>query len=186
MSEARPLSSLALDLQALCQGQRTGTLLIVTEDNNLAQVVLEKGTIVSMSFKGKHGQEALELIQHIPAGRGRFHERLTTAAKATLPTTAEILALLGSSGGRQQTMPPAQGSSARPPQTPPGGMVVSPEQQTVLQTALAAFLGPIAPVVCAEYIAQSRTLEEVLQKLTAEISDTAAARRFQETVRRLL
>ncbi len=194
MEQGQHLSVLLEELQALCNARKSGTLLIVTDDNSLAQFLLEDGMIVAVSFKGHKGEGALQLISKIAFGRARFHQRTLLARTPSLPSTEEILLSLGSMHAEGGTLglrdsPPRPVSprpvSPRPERrsgTSPSQAMLTPEIRAMLQSSLASVLGPIASLVCAERLAQVTSLEEALDTLTRAIADPADARRFRDLV----
>jgi hypothetical protein len=190
------------ELRALCDARQTGTLLIATDDNSLAQFALQEGNIVGVAFKGRRGRDALPLITALTSGRVRFHQRALLAPTPPLPSTTEILTLfgaeqvesgLGAASGRPVPPSPRQTPSSVVPPSPEPAPVASPPQPAlspevcaVLQSSLASFIGPIAAFVCAERLPQAKSLDEALQTLSQEIPDPTAARRFRDMVRRAL
>ncbi len=145
--------------------------------------------IVAVSFKGYKGEGALLLISKIAFGRARFHQRTLLARTPSLPSTEEILLLLGSmhaEGGtlglRDSPTRPVSPRPAQPSAPSPSQAMLTPEIRAMLQSSLASVLGPIASLVCAERLAQVTSLAEALDTLTRAIADPADARRFRDIV----
>lgn len=164
-------------LKSLCREASSGTMFIATPDNQFARIALRDGDVVSLSFRTKHGAEALPLIRGIRAGRFKFSAgQVTVDAHAKMPGNgADVLQLLL---GDQ-----AHGASARP--VPADKLVQMPR---IAERVLAEFLGPIAGVVCEEHLGKlgaprdAASAADFVEALAREVSDPAHARRFREQV----
>ncbi len=97
-----PFADLVNQIEVLCTQKASGILFIATKANRSAQIVLEKGTIVFVYFYNKQGQEALELMLTIQAGRYRFQKNATSPRRNKLPPTPDILQFLS---GTQSAAP---------------------------------------------------------------------------------
>jgi CheY-like chemotaxis protein len=100
--ENRPpfFDDLVRELRRLCQEKRSGTLFITTEGNHSARLVLREGVVVGVTYRTKHGPEAIPLIKNIMDGHYTFSENhvflsYSESTAAPLPGTPEILRLLG-------------------------------------------------------------------------------------------
>jgi len=166
-------------LGRLCAERRSGTMFIITPDNQSARFVLHQGEIVSVGFRVKRGREALPLIKNIAAGRFEFSAEMQGPADATLPATHELLAQLG--------LPAAALASApRPTEAaPPASRPQVERIQRILEAELTEFLGPMARLVCREHIARAGSLMDpnelgrVIDALSREIGDPAKEARFR-------
>ena len=164
-------------LRSLCRESKSGTMYIATPDNQFARIVLKDGAITSLSFRTKHGAEALPLIRSIPAGRFKFSPgQLAVDAESSLPPDYDAIAFLCA-----DLVPDAAAKNglAR------AALTRAPK---LIETALADFLGPIASMVCEEHLLKhgppqtSQALHDFLDALAREIGDPAKARRFRTAV----
>lgn len=164
-------------LQSLCRENNSGTMYIATPDNQFARIVLKDGAITSLSFRTKHGAEALPLIRGIPAGRFKFSPgQVTVDAEHSLPPDYDAIAFLAADVGATTAAKTGLSRAA---------LAQAPK---IIEGALAEFLGPIASVVCEEYLLKhgtpqtSEALHDCLNALMREIGDPAKARRFRAAV----
>jgi hypothetical protein len=172
-------------LGRLCAERRSGTMFVITPDNQTARFELSQGEIVSVGFRVKRGREALPLIKTIAAGRFDFSTDMPGPADATLPATHELLAQLG--------LPAALASAPQPVEAVPPAIRPQVERtQRVLEAELTEFLGPMARMVCREHLARAGPLTDpnelarVIDALAREIGDPAKEARFRrETLAKL-
>lgn len=165
-------------LRSLCRESNSGTMYIATPDNQFARIVLKDGAITSLSFRTKHGAEALPLIRSIPAGRFKFSPgQVAVDAESSLPPDYDAIAFLCADLAPVETAAKNGLSRAALAQAP-----------KLIETALADFLGPIAPMVCEEHLLKhgvpqtSQALRDFVDALAREIGDPAKARRFRAAV----
>ena len=160
----------------LCQLKKSGTVLIATQDNNLARVLLDAGEIISMMFGQKHGQEVIPLVRNITAGRVRFSESKTGGMRdsESLPPTEIILRQLGAN------VPAARLDSGRP---------IGASALKLIEEELVEFLGPMATLVWHENLdkianpGKPENLARLIDTVAAEIGEPAKIQRFKQQVR---
>lgn len=170
------------ELRRACIEKRTGTLLIATEDNQLARIFLQDGEITWLSYGLKKGIEAIAAIKEIKQARAKFSQgRAGENPTATLPPTAEVLQLLA-------------GDRRAPAATParPASKSLSNEQVPnalkVIEAELIEFLGPLAKIVWSEHLERigkpvnSRQLPTLIDNLAKEIGDPTKVKSFKEQV----
>lgn len=165
-------------LKSLCRARDSGTMYIATPDNQFARIVLKDGEIISLSFRTKNGAEALPLIRGIAGGRFKFSAgQMSADEEHMLPAGFDAMRLLvsdevGAGGGADRAVPADR-------------MVRAPK---IIEQQLAEFLGPIAGIVCEEYLTKlgaprsTTDLNDLLEALAREIGDPIKARRFKEQV----
>jgi hypothetical protein len=166
-----PFPEIVSELRRLCSARSTGTIFIATKANRSVQMMLDKGEIVFVYFFNKRGEEALELMSTIRAGRYRFQEGAVTR-RIPLPSTDAILQLLLS--GQKIVN---QVGEQRP--TGPG---LSQEQKNVLESCLAGFIGPMAGILCEDYLGDAADLKTAVDALVAEIPSPEQAEKFRAMV----
>lgn len=100
--EHRPsfFENLGRELRRLCQEKHSGTLFITTEENHSARLVIQEGIITGVTYRTKHGFDAIPFIKSITSGHYTFANKsvflsYSEATAAPLPGTPEILRLLG-------------------------------------------------------------------------------------------
>jgi len=170
-----PFSEIVSAIEKLCAQKVSGTLFVSTKANRSAQLMLERGEIVFVYFFNKRGEEALELMSTIRAGRYRFQPGAVSRRMA-LPSTDVILANLS---GDQQSADQVKGKR-------PTGPGLSQEQKTVLETALAGFIGPMAGIICEDHFDRVADLQAAIDALVAEIPSPDQAEKFKVLVREKL
>ena len=171
-----PLRSLVAELRQLCQERRTGFLFITTDKNRLAQINLDKGEIVFVSFQGKQGENVLPLMRQIHAGQAQFHEKAVSAFRGSLPPTEAILSYLGGTDDGAESV--GSETSAKPSN---GGL--PQETKVMLERVLTEFIGPMAAIVCAEHLETAQDLESAMEILASKIPNPEHASRFKDEVR---
>ncbi len=167
-----PFAQIVSALTKLCEKRVTGNLFIATKANRSAQLILDKGKIVFVYFFNKRGEEALELMSTIRAGRYRFQEG-TVSRRMPLPATEAIIQSLSSG----QIL--AAKNVSAPISSDPG---LSQEQQDTLEACLAGFIGPMAGLICEDHFGGGSDLQAVIDALAAEIPSPAQAQKFRAMV----
>ncbi len=163
-----PFTEIVSELKKLCAQRVTGTMFIATKANRSAQLTLDNGEIVFIYFFNKRGEEALELMSTIRAGRYRFQEG-AVSRRSPLPSTNVILqSLLG-----EQKITNQVGENR------PSGSGLSQEQKTVLETCLAGFIGPMAGIICEDHLGAATDLHAAVDALVAEIPSSEQAEKFK-------
>ena len=163
------------ELERLCVERRTGTLFITTWDNRSARFVISNGEILSCSYSIKRGRDAIPLLRGMKAGSYKFAEEMFSSMdEAPLPPTAELLADL---------------AGARPAHVPveKKGWIATETTRTI-KTELARFMGPIADILCEDYLAVHGTVENpeqaarMTQALSARIGEITKRLEFVKRV----
>jgi len=145
---------------------------ITTMANRSAQVTIESGKIVFVYFFNKRGEEAIELMSTIQAGRYRFQEG-AVSRRAPLPSTEAILQSLLS--GQKV----AEKVGVKKTSTGPG---LSEEQKNVLETCLAGIIGPMAGIICEDHLEAAADLQAAINALVEEIPSPDQAQQFKTMV----
>ena len=174
-----PSSEIILEIGRLCDQKASGTVFIATQDNHIAQIMLDSGEIVFIFFSRKRGQEALDLMTKIREGRYRFQEGGVVSRGMQLPPTQDILQAL-SIGSAQVS------SSADGAHIPDGNSGLSPQQKTVLETCLADCIGPMAAIICEDHFSSGSGFQATVDALAGEISSPGQATKFREMVAKRL
>jgi len=60
------------ELRRACVEKRTGTMMLATDDNQLARILFQDGEIASISYRLKNGRDAIPLLKDIKQARVKF------------------------------------------------------------------------------------------------------------------
>lgn len=170
-----PFPEIITALRKLSKERVTGTMFIATKANRSAQLIFDRGEIVFVYFFNKRGEEALELMSTITAGRYRFQEG-RVSRRMPLPTTDLILDMLAGQDSGDNT----------PVQQGPSEVGLTEEQKGVLESCLAGFIGPMAGIICEDHLGVISSLEEAVEALVTEIPSAAQAQKFRAMVNQKL
>ncbi|MDG4597865.1 MAG: response regulator [Candidatus Contendobacter sp.] len=116
--------NLMRELQRLCQEKHSGTLFITTEENHAARFVIRDGIIAGVTYRTKHGSDAIPLIKNITGGTYTFANNrvflsYAESTAAPLPSTPEILRLLNPTfEAPTRRLVPEPAASAQPAGSP--------------------------------------------------------------------
>lgn len=168
-----PFPEIISALKKLCQERVTGTIFIATKKNRSAQLILDRGEIVFVYFFNKRGEEALELMATISAGRYRFQEGAVTRRMDLPPTDVILQNLAGQSAGEQIRV------SSTAAAVGPG---LSQEQKDVIESCLAGFIGPMAGIICEDHLGVAADLQAAIDALVTEIPSAEQAQKFKAMV----
>ncbi|NEX20408.1 hypothetical protein G3480_08815 [Thiorhodococcus mannitoliphagus] len=174
-------SEITKALSQLCSDGATGTLFVATDANRSAQVKLNRGLILYVSYANKRGEEALDLIPSISAGRYRFQEGSIGGAQMDLPTTASILARFEQAAAATDAADPAGESDAAK-----ATQALGQREREILRSCLAEFVGPIAELVCDDHFDHAADLRSAIDALATEISSDPMAQQFRAMVAKQL
>ncbi len=172
-----PFPDIVSEIMKLCAERVTGTLFIATKANRSAQIILDHGEIVFLYFFNKKGEEALELMSTIRAGRYRFQEG-GVSRRSPLPSTAAILQSLVSGQKVEGNNPVIENRAT--------GSGLSDEQKSVLESCLAGYIGPMAGIICEDHLDIVADLQAAIDALAAEIPSPAQAEKFKMMVKEKL
>jgi len=167
-------------LRKLVAAKQSGTLFIKSDDAHASMISLRQGEITSIFHQSKQGQPAMEALRQIAGGTYRFDPNATGIASGKCPPTPEILRALAPDGPRPADVSAGTDSDAAP-------LVDEAALETFLielKEHLQAHLGPIAPMLLEETLAQSgkpgRTdqARSLIDRLAEEIEDEKEASAF--------
>lgn len=172
-----PFHAIVGEIKRFCDLKSTGTMYVATKANRSAQIVFERGEIVFVYFYNKRGQDALDLMVDIVAGRYRFQEGVISARRVSLPPTTDVINFLlrGKNGGNSLSQNDQQQISV-------GGGLDS-AQKTVLEAALAEYIGPMAAIICEDYLSSAANVTAAVDALASEIPSADQAEKFKSQMR---
>jgi len=180
------------ELRKLCGGSATGTVFITTEQNHSAMIIIESGAITGLGYHGKRGRAALELMPEVTGGTFNFNNGrvLKPLCNSDLPATGEILAFLEDGATTPLSSDSAVSEAA---QSSPATPFVAPEfAMTILESALAEFMGPVASMVCNSFRDQieravdAEMLGSVIESIASNIANPAQAETYKQQMQQRL
>lgn len=187
-SSAPHYQEIIATLQDYCANQYSGTMFITTNNNHSVRFILKNGIIVFVAYRFQYGNEAIPLVQKIESGIFSFKKDIFVGKEdPTLLDTNTLLQILSNS----QTAFPSASNEDKTKQSNPVATTqsatkfVSDEKIKHVTTELALFIGPIAAVICEEYIEDygqpnnQSEWEEMLNNLAEEISDKEKQGQFK-------
>jgi hypothetical protein len=160
-----PLAILADQIAALCAQRQTGNLVLISDDNRMAQMHLLGGLIMSIVCRGRRGRDALPLMRTMANARMSLDKNALVRNEGVAFSPAAVLAYL--KGTTQQLPEPEAGSVAVTNEEPKKG--IAPDVRLLLQAALVRYIGPMAEIVCDEHFGAAQDLRALAAALAAEI-----------------
>lgn len=182
MNKGIPFTQLIAELRQLCRERRTGMVFITTDDNQLAQMVLENGNIVYLFFKKQRGEGALQSLRQYKTGGLRFAPGPIPPYRSELPSAEEVLDYLQPADDEALPAPtsaPTEEATAPPTSGPLG---LSEQNKSILLEELTELIGPMAIIVCQEKLRSSYDLQTTIDALSSALPDADQATRFKNNV----
>ncbi|MCX7154899.1 MAG: DUF4388 domain-containing protein [Rhodocyclales bacterium] len=177
-AEWTPFPQIVEHIRQLCAQRRTGTLFLVSDDNLMAQVQLERGDIVSLMHRNRRGLDALAILGKMKNAKLRFDDAFVTPSeRQNLPTQAIFDYLTGATPKIAQPVV-ASGSSASD--------VVTAEVRATMQKILMKYVGPMAEIICADHFERATDVRTLARSLADEIPDQAEAEKFAVEIAKAL
>lgn len=165
-----PFSRIVEHIKELCAQRRTGTLFLVSDENLMAQVHLERGDIVSIMHRNRRGLEALAVLGEMKSAKLRFDDAYVTSSEKHNLTTRAIFDYLDSATPIVATPVMASVSTV--------SNALTEEVRATVQRILMTYVGPMAEIVCADHFEQATDLRSLAQSLAGEIQDPEQAAKF--------
>lgn len=182
-----PFPDLVAQIARMCGQGLSGTVLLVSDDNRMAQLHLHAGQIVFVMCRGRRGRDALGIMRTMRNARLSVDGMAVVSADGSgLPTDA-ILAFLG---GALEQLPDAQGSAGSP--RPAGAVAaaeadfLTPQIRQACQQALTRYIGPMAEIVADEHFDSAADARSLALALAAEIPGRDQAAKFKAEIAKAL
>ena len=181
-----PLEDQVQRIRALCERRASGSVVLLSDDNRMAQVHLRDGEIVFVLCRGRRGLAALEQLRGLRNVRLRLDGVVDFGIGPEMPPTPAILdyldgqaAALPSAAGAMVAPPPTAAPAFAPRQAPaePGG--IKPAVQDGLRHLLARYIGPMAEIVFPEHSAAAQDARALVLSLLSEIDEPDQVARFK-------
>ncbi|MBV2092163.1 MAG: hypothetical protein KUF72_14890 [Candidatus Thiodiazotropha sp. (ex Ctena orbiculata)] len=185
-------------LVTLCRERSSGTVFYNLSSGLSARIVMNRGEISWLAFGEHRGTEAIEEIRLIDSGRMSFNPSLKlTIGKQTLPTTPEILKLINtrSPERKDRIVGPnhnSLNSKSMNNQAPLNRVFNKNEVCEIVVRESIEFVGPIARIVCDEYMKSQPTqislnsVHKLIDTMVMDIDDDTKGRLFKGRVNELL
>ncbi len=206
MPEFTPFVQLLDQIAGFCAQGHTATIMLVSDDNRMAQIHLDGGRIVFVLCRGRRGRDGLDILRTMQRARlsvdrpsAGNNEPLPWSTEAILDYLYGSIADLPAAGSPASTLlpgvarrpAPASGPAPAPPAAPQapaasskGGLTDA--QRSIFENTLATYIGPMAAIVCGDYFDDATDLRVLTQKLAGEIPNAEQAAKFKADISKAL
>jgi hypothetical protein len=179
MGDYRAVDAILAEINALIAGKASGTYFISGQEHS-AWLRLREGQLVQVACENHFNDDAVPLLMRIVKGIGRFVPGPVFPGHPPLPGE-EVRRWLSAEHVRRQAAPTPASRPAHvsPPAHP---AVAAGERSDAVSAAIErvalSYLGPIAPLVCAEAWTAHSGIESVLAQIATNLIDQDEVRRF--------
>ncbi len=184
-----PFIDVVDQIAGFCAQRVSGTALVISDDNRMAQVHLQGGKIVFILCRGRRGRDGLAIMRTMKNARLTLDKAgVVNADGLDWPTeivlgyldgTLDDLPGTGVLGGAS---PRADTAVARPVATP--GLTA--DIKATLQRCLVKYVGPMAEIVCSDHFDGATDVRAVVTALAKEIPNDDQAAKFKVDVAKAL
>jgi hypothetical protein len=202
LPEFTPFAQLLDQIAGFCAQGHTATIMLVSDDNRMAQIHLDGGRIVFVLCRGRRGRDGLDILRTMQRARLSV-DRPSTGNNEPLPWSTEAIldylygaiTDLPASGSPASTLlpgvarQPASAAAAAPVQQPAAASskpALTDAQRTIFENTLATYIGPMAAIVCGDYFDEVSDLRVLTQKLAGEIPNADQAAKFKADISKAL
>ena len=200
LPEFTPFVQLLDRIAGFCAQGETATIMLVSDDNRMAQIHLDGGRIVFVLCRGRRGRDGLDILRTMQNARLSM-DRPSVGSNDPLPWSTEAILdyLYGSitelpeAGSPASTLLPGVARRPAPaaapapaPAAPAGKPGLTDAQRTIFENALATYIGPMAAIVCGDYFDEATDLRVLTQKLAGEIPNAEQAAKFKADISKAL
>ncbi|MES9981037.1 MAG: hypothetical protein ABW115_22480 [Candidatus Thiodiazotropha sp. 6PLUC6] len=183
-------------LITLCRDRSSGTVFYNLESGVSARMVLNQGVITWVACGELRGEEAIDAIRLIDKGRMSFNPSLKlTIGKQRLPTTPEILREINTRDFNSEAIDQPQKTAASSPdnsRVTTGNSFSREDICKVVVEESIEYIGPIAKVLCADYMKSMpaqidvRNIRKLIDSMAMDINDEVKGRVFKNRIREIL
>jgi hypothetical protein len=176
-------SNLINELQRIIDNQLSGIVFVASGDNRSAQISFLDGVMVFALCQGQKGRKALELIAQMGEVRFRFQKGAIPASRIEMPSVDEVFACFNDKkkANISVALPSEKVSAKGVTAAVPEGQSLSNEEKQLIREVLTECIGPMALILCEDYLDAVKTVEEAIEVIVNEIPAQQAAR-FREGV----
>ncbi|MES9852683.1 MAG: hypothetical protein ABW170_12745 [Candidatus Thiodiazotropha sp. L084R] len=180
-------------LITLCRDKSSGTVFYNLESGISARMVLNHGVITWVACGELRGEEAVDAIRLIDSGRMSFNPSLKlTIGKQSLPTTPEILREINTRNFNSAVTDSFKTSANVPSESIVGNSYNKEDVCRIVVQESIEFIGPIAKVICADYMKSMpsqigvKNIRNLIDSIALDINDDIKGRVFKDRVRTIL
>lgn len=199
-AELLPFLRIIEHLKQLCAQGRSGTLFLVSDDNRMAQVRLDKGQIASLLCRNRRGLEAVGIMRSMQNARLRFDDTFMAKGENDNLSNQAIFDDLfsgGVGGGVGAAAAPAAARPASAPSVPAAPaaaapapvsnrVLLTPHDKAVIERVMTQYIGPMAAIICDDHFESAGNLQALIHLLADEISAPAQSAKFRLEIARAL
>jgi hypothetical protein len=201
--EFTPFVQLLDQIAGFCAQGETATIMLVSDDNRMAQIHLDAGRIIFVLCRGRRGRDGLDILRTIQRARMSM-DRPSVGNNEPLPWSTEAILdyLYGSitelpEGGspastllpgvaRRPAAAPAAAAPAAAPKPASSKLALTEAHREIFESTLATYIGPMASIVCGDYFDEVSDLATLTRKLAAEIPNEEQAAKFKADIMKAL
>lgn len=187
--EFMPFIDVVDQIAGFCSQRVTGTALLISDDNRMAQVHLQAGKIVFILCRGRRGRDGLAIMRTMQNARLTLDKAgVVNADGLDWPTEIVLGYLDGTlddlpgSGVLGGAVPRPAAAAPRPAATP--GLTA--DIKATLQRCLVKYVGPMAEIVCSDHFDGATDVRSVVMALAKEIPNDDQAAKFKVDVAKAL
>ncbi len=190
-------------IAGFCALGKTGTVMLVSDDNRMAQIHLDHGSIIFVLCRGRRGRDGLGIMRTIQRARMTL-DRPSSVKNEPLEWSTEVV--LDYLYGNISDLPavpsipeltdpvaspvagaPASGAlPAKRPAAPVRALTLSSDHRLHFERTMATYIGPMAAIVCADHFDKVSDLRTLTNKLAAEIPSAEQGAKFKADISRSL
>lgn len=191
-AELLPFLRIVEHLKQLCAQGRSGTLFLVSDDNRMAQVRLDKGQIASLLCRNRRGLDALGIMRSMQNARVRFDDTFMAKGESdNLSNQAIFDDLFSGAAGTAAAAPPARPAAAAAPAAAPlaastNRVLLTPHDKATIERVMTQYIGPMAAIICDDHFGAAGNLQALIHLLADEISAPNQAAKFRIDIAREL
>lgn len=179
-----PFADLVMQIGRMCGQGLSGTVLLVSDDNRMAQVQLHAGRIVFVMCRGRRGRDALAIMRTMRSARLSVDGSAAVSVGGVSMSTDAILAYLA---GTLEQFPDAPAHGA--PHTAVAAAAadfLTPQIRLACQRTLTRYIGPMAEIVAAEHFDSAPDAHALALALASEVPGREQAAAFMADIARTL
>ncbi len=185
-------------LKQLCHEKADGTLFITTDQKHSVRFKLHNGHITSCNYRFKRDHDAIKLIKAVKSGKYKFFAGTTGSETGdTVRSTDLYTALFGKISQAPKEMNKKSGFLEKPDfshesMSATASNLLDAENVEkaieMIARELAHFIGPVARMICDEYInrtGETRSLDDLIamaDSVASEIGDSVQEQQFTKAV----
>lgn len=181
-----PFVQLLDQIAGFCALGKTATVMLVSDDNRMAQIHLDSGRIIFILCRGRRGRDGLGIMRTIQRARLTLdrpsavnNEPLEWSTEVVLDYLYGNIADLPEGGTAEATGAGSGVKRAAPAPVRAKAPALTAEHRATFERTLATYIGPMAAIVCGDYFDDVSDLRTLTLKLAAEIPSPEQAAKFK-------